>query len=202
MQELSSGRSRYRILDTSFVILALAFALVPATGAQTPTVQSGTPAAVAPAPQAPVDWARRDQEFGTKLAQINAYTKARQITVEELQARIKKGEKIVLLDVREPHENQVSALPGAKLVLPKEVRTVPLDDIPADATVITYCTAGYRSGLAAVILEGRLGRPIYTLNGGIIEWYNRGGKVVDPSGKPVNDVDAVEEPWTSYVHPR
>ena len=178
--------------------------LAPAAGAQAPTVQPKTQA-VAPAPPAPpasVDWKQRDQEFGTKVAQINDYTKARQVTVDELQARVKKGEKIVLLDVREPHENQVSALPGAKLIIPKEVRTVPLDDIPADATVITYCTAGYRSGLAAVILEGRLGRPVYTLSGGIIEWYNRGGKVVDRSGKPVDDVDAVEEPWTSYVHPR
>lgn len=178
-------------------MMALAFALVPATGAQTPSAAQETPAA-----PAAVDWAQRDREFGQKVAEINARTKARQVTVEDLQARVKRGEKIVLLDVREPHENEMSALPGARLALPKEVRTMPLDGIPADATVVTYCTAGYRSGLAAVILEGRLGRPVYTLNGGIIEWYNRGHQVVDPSGRPVNRIDAVMEPWISYVHPR
>lgn len=178
--------------------LALAFVLVPETRAQTPTAVQETP----PAASAPVDWTQRDREFGVKVAEINALTKARQITVEELQARLTKREKIVLLDVREPHENAMSALPGARLALPKEVRTMPLDDIPADATVVTYCTAGYRSGLAAVILEGRLGRPIYTLRGGIIEWYNRGHQVLDPSGRPVNRIDAVMEPWISYVHPR
>lgn len=177
--------------------MALAFSLVPAT-AQTPSTTQETSAASAAA----VDWAQRDREFGEKVAKINALTKARQITIEELQTRLKKAEKIVLLDVREPHENELSALPGAQLALPQEVRTMPLDGIPADATVVTYCTAGYRSGLAAVILEGRLGRPIYTLSGGIIEWYNRGHQVVDPSGKPVNRIDAVMEPWISYVHPR
>jgi rhodanese-related sulfurtransferase len=187
--------------------LAFAFALAPAAvRAQAPAATQAPPAA-AQAPQAtaapaPVDWAERDRKFQAQLAQINAFTKARQVSVDELQAKLKKGEKIVLLDVREPEENQESALAGARLAVPKQVRTMPLDDIPADATVVTYCTAGYRSGLAAVILEGRLGRPVYTLNGGIIEWYNRGGQVVDPAGKPVNRVNAVEEPWISYVHPR
>jgi rhodanese-related sulfurtransferase len=199
MRNSKSSWRRHPVRDAaSLVALALSFWLVPMAGAQTTNTVPETPAAAA----APVDWTQRDQEFGTKVAEINARTKARQVTVDELQARLAKGEKIVILDVREPQENEVSALPGARLVLPKEVRTVPLDDIPADATIVTYCTAGLRSGLAAVILEGRLGRPIYTLSGGIIDWYNHGLPVVDPAGRPVNHVDAVMEPWTSYVHPR
>lgn len=181
-------------LRENLLILALAFALVPAVHAQPPAATISSPS--------PVDWAERDQKFQAQVAEINAYTKARQVSVEELQARVRKGEKIVILDVREPQENEVSALPGARLAPPKDVRTMPLDSIPADATVVTYCTAGYRSGLAATILEGRLGRPVYSLNGGIIEWYNRGGQVVDLAGKPVNRVNAVEEPWISYVRPR
>ena len=51
-------------------------------------------------------------------------------------------------------------------------------------------------------LERRLGRPVYNLDGGIIEWFNRGGAVVDPSGKPVDRIDAWGEPWSSFVHPR
>jgi rhodanese-related sulfurtransferase len=200
MTDFRSGRSWYPFLDiSSLVALALAFALVPAAWSQTPTAMQETPAAAA---SAPVDWAQRDREFEAKVAEVNAKTKARLITVEELQARLSKGEKIVLLDVREPQENEVSALPGARLALPKDIRTMPLDDIPADATVVTYCTAGYRSGLAAVILEDRLARPIYNLSGGIIDWYNHGLPVVDPSGRPVSRVDAVAEPWISYVHPR
>jgi rhodanese-related sulfurtransferase len=192
----------WRPLRDALLALALASALAPAVRAQAPAATQAPQAPQAAAAPTPVDWAERDRKFQAQLAQINAYTKARQISVDELQDRLKKGEKIVLLDVREAEENEESALPGARLALPKQVRTMPLDNIPADATVVTYCTAGYRSGLAAVILEGRLGRPVYTLNGGIIEWYNRGGQVVDPAGRPVNRVNAVEEPWISYVHPR
>ncbi len=184
-----TSRNSHLIL---FTVMALA--LLPGAWAQTTAAAEKIPAAV--------DWAQRDQEFATKLEEINAITKARQVSVEDLQARLKKGEKIVVLDVREPQEREVSALPGSRPAPPDNVRTMPLEDIPADATVVTYCTAGYRSGMAAVILEGRLGRPVYSLNGGIIDWYNHGGTVVDPSSKPVNRIDAVAEPWTSYVHPR
>jgi rhodanese-related sulfurtransferase len=180
-------------------LLALAFA--PAALAQTPTTAQESRAAGQAAP-APVDWAERGQKFWAQVAEINAMTKARQVSVEDLQARLAQGEKIVLLDVREAGENEVSALAGARLAVPARVREMPLDDIPEDAVVVTYCTVGGRSGMAAVILEGRLGRPVYSLDGGIIAWYNNGGEVVDPAGKPVNRVDAVEEPWTSYVHPR
>src|SRR6185295_3410166 len=184
-----------------YVIVGVVLLWFTALSAPGEAAQPPVPGAGATAP-APVDWAQRDREFGVQVAEVNARTKARQVTAEELQARLAKKEKIVLLDVREPQENEVSALPGARLTVPKEVRTMPLDDIPADATVVTYCTAGYRSGLAAVILEGRLGRTVYTLSGGIIEWYNRGLQVLDPSGRPVNRIDAVMEPWISYVHPR
>lgn len=197
MRKPKSGR--IWVFGAPVVALALALTVASTTRAQTPAAAPAAPAVSAPAP---VNWAQRDREFETKVGKINAVTKARQMTIEELQAHLKKGDKIALLDVREVKENQVSALPGARLVLPDQVSTIPLDDIPADATVVTYCTAGYRSGMAAVALEGRLGRPVYTLAGGIIEWYNRGGKVVDPTGKPVNSVDGVEEPWISYVHPR
>jgi rhodanese-related sulfurtransferase len=168
--------------------------------AQAPAAVAEPPAAAPAAPA--VDWAQKDQEFKKMMEQINLQTKARQISTAELQEKLKKGEKVVLLDTREAKEKEVSGLPGARLVLPTTVREMPLEDIPADATVVTYCTAGYRSGLAAVILEERLGRPVYTLYGGIIDWFNQGGQVVDTAGKPVNQIDSWGEPWSSYVHPR
>lgn len=160
------------------------------------------PVRPAAAAAAPAGQARLDREFQAKVEEINARTRARQISAEDLEARLRTGEKIVLLDVREPEENAVSALPGARLAVPGQVRTMPLAGIPANATVVTYCTVGARAGRAAVILEERLGRPVYNLSGGIIAWYNRGGTVVDPAGRPVSRVDAVEEPFFSYVHPR
>ena len=159
-------------------------------------------AAVSAAAPAAVDQAQKDHEFRKRIAEVNAKTGARQISAADLQERLKRGERLVILDVREPEEMAVSALPGARPAPLDEVGTMPLNGIPADATVVTYCTVGYRSGKAAVALERRLGRPVYNLEGGIIEWFNRGGRVVDPSGKPVDRIDSWGEPWSSYVHPR
>lgn len=154
------------------------------------------------APPATADQAEKDRSFRRRVDAINLLNRARLISGADLQEKLKKGERVVLLDVREPKENQVSALPGARLAVPDKIETMPLDDLPADATVVTYCTVGGRSGKAAVALEKRLGRPVYNLDGGIIEWFNHGGQVVDPSGKPVDRIDAWGEPWSSFVHPR
>ncbi|HEX5719280.1 MAG TPA: rhodanese-like domain-containing protein, partial [Thermoanaerobaculia bacterium] len=109
-------------------------------------------AALAAAP-ATADWTQKDRELRKKVDEINSKTGARQISAADLEERLKRGERIVILDVREPKEMEVSALPGARLAPSGEVRTMPLNGIPADATVVTYCTVGYRSGKAAVVLE-------------------------------------------------
>jgi rhodanese-related sulfurtransferase len=150
----------------------------------------------------PAHPAQTESEFRQKVAEINAKTGARLISVAALQQKLAVGEKLVILDVREIEEAQVSTLSGARLVPPKEVGRLPLASIPADATVVTYCTVGYRSGKAAIQLEKRLGRPVYNLDGGILEWFNRGGRVVDPAGRPVDRIDAWGAPWTSYVRRR
>jgi rhodanese-related sulfurtransferase len=153
-------------------------------------------------PPATADQAEKDRSFRKRVDGINQSTGARLISAADLQEKLKKGERVVLLDVREPKENEVSALPGARLAVPGQIETMPLGGIPANATVVTYCTVGGRSGKAAVLLEKRLSRPVYNLDGGIIEWFNSGGQVIDPSGKPVDRIDAWGEPWSSFVHPR
>lgn len=163
---------------------------------------AGFAAWVFAAPPATGDRAEMDRSFRKRVDAINLLTRARLISVAELQEKVKNGERVVILDVREPKEMQVSSLPGARLAVPNQIETMPLTDIPADATVVTYCTVGGRSGKAAVLLERRLGRPVFNLDGGIVEWFNRGGEVIDPSGQPVDRIDAWGEPWSSYVHPR
>lgn len=143
---------------------------------------------------------RLDREYRRRVDEYNRITGARLISVEDALLRIERGERILFLDVREPEEHAVSTLPGALLLPPDQVGDTP--EIPRDATVITYCTVGYRSGLAAVKLEKALGRPVYNLDGGILSWFNQGGDVRDPSGKPVNDVHPYSEEWAKYVHSR
>ncbi|MCZ6793265.1 MAG: rhodanese-like domain-containing protein [Planctomycetota bacterium] len=142
-----------------------------------------------------------DREFREITTAFNVETGARQVSVEELGSWLAGARKnVVLLDVREPEEQDVSVLPGSRRVSPSQVAK--LDVRPLNgATVVTYCTVGYRSGRAAVELETRLGQPVYSLDGGIIAWFNAGGDVRDPSGRPAGRIHPYGDEWARFVHP-
>jgi adenylyltransferase/sulfurtransferase len=93
-----------------------------------------------------------------------------------LAARIKAGDDIQLLDVREPWEWQIARIEGARLIplgkLSSEIHS--LD--PARDTVI-YCKSGVRSMSAAYELEEAGFRKVANLNGGILRW----NQDVDPA---------------------
>ena len=86
--------------------------------------------------------------------------------------------KAVLIDIREPREQQVSMLPGA--VTEKEFMNDPAKY--KDAVKIAYCTISYRSGKFAQKLQ-KIGIPVYNLRGGILAWIHAGGKVYDQNGE-------------------
>ena len=86
--------------------------------------------------------------------------------------------KAVLIDIREPREQQVSMLPGA--ITEKEFLNDPAkykEDVK-----IVYCTISYRSGKFAQKLQKK-GIPVYNLRGGILAWVHDGGKVYDQNGE-------------------
>ena len=78
----------------------------------------------------------------------------RTITVEELNSKIQSGEKINLVDVREPHEHAEFNIGGLLHPLGK-IQTMQLDEIEAfkDQPLYVYCRSGNRSGQAKLILE-------------------------------------------------
>lgn len=95
----------------------------------------------------------------------------RQIGVTELSARMKAGEPLVLLDVRQPWEHETAALPGSVLI-PLDELTARGDEIevPEGATIVAYCHHGVRSLSAAVLLEGMGFADVVSLRGGIDAW--------------------------------
>ena len=151
-------------------------------------------------PPSPSREAQVANEFETRVAEFNRKTGAEQMRVSELQETLRSGAACVLIDVRESDEQQVSMLPGAQPVTPKTLAD--LTPPPSDAVVVTYCTVGYRSGVAAVALAERWGRPVYNLSGGIIAWFNAGGKVVGAAGEPVDKIHPYDDDWGRYVQPR
>lgn len=137
-------------------------------------------------------------EFRKRVDSINQQTGSRLISAEELQIRLANGEQVLLLDIREADEFETSSLKSALLVPPGSLDKLELS--PDEGTlVVTYCTVGYRSGTAAVELEKVLQRPVFNLDGGLIEWFNRGGEVVDPAGNSADRIHPYDSDWERYV---
>jgi rhodanese-related sulfurtransferase len=83
----------------------------------------------------------------------------------------KTGE-LVLLDVRNPEEQKVSQLHGAQYLDPAHPDIAALR-IPEDATVVVYCSVGYRSAAVIEDLERAGIQNVYNLEGGLFDWANQ-----------------------------
>ena len=98
------------------------------------------------------------------------------ITADEVKFRLESGEKLNLVDVREPHENAEFNIGGILLPLGK-VQTMQVDDIDElkNEEVIVYCRSGNRSGQAALMLETFGFTDVKNLTGGMLAWKERFG---------------------------
>lgn len=98
------------------------------------------------------------------------------ITASELFARLEAGAPIRLIDVREPHEQEISRLEGAELI-PLGQFASRLSELNSAEEIVLFCKAGTRSTRALEILASAGFRKIKNLKGGINAWAIQ----VDPS---------------------
>ena len=93
-----------------------------------------------------------------------------QITAKQLAARLEGGERFYLLDVRQPAEHALAALPDSKLIplneLPQRLREI---EVPSGSTLVVYCHHGIRSMHGGMFLA-RNGFDPLSLEGGIEAW--------------------------------
>src|SRR5579859_5750844 len=106
----------------------------------------------------------------------NVMRQIRSITPSELKARLEADSKLVLIDVREPHELEISAIEGARLI-PKGQVSARIDEIPQDVDVVIMCKTGERSRNTVAMLQDKGFKNLFNLKGGINAW----AKEVDPS---------------------
>ena len=99
------------------------------------------------------------------------------ITVDEVKRRMDSGEKLHLVDVREPNENAEFNIGGILLPLGmiQSMQTDEIDDLK-DEEVILYCRSGNRSGRAAMFLETMGFTNTKNLSGGMLAWQDKFGK--------------------------
>ena len=90
---------------------------------------------------------------------------------EELKPRLDAGEKIHLVDVREPAEHAEYNIGGILIPLGK-VQIMQIEEIEdlKQEEVIVYCRSGRRSLNAAMILEQLGFTNVYNLEGGMLDW--------------------------------
>ncbi|MBX3253531.1 MAG: rhodanese-like domain-containing protein [Chitinophagaceae bacterium] len=97
-----------------------------------------------------------------------------QITIDEVKQRLDGGEDLILIDVREPHENAEFNIGGALLPL-GDIRAMAIDQIESlkDKEVICYCRSGNRSGQACQLLESYGFSNTKNLVGGMLAWREK-----------------------------
>lgn len=98
------------------------------------------------------------------------------ITVEELKQRLDSGEKINLIDCREPHEYEEANL-GGKLVPLAKIQTMQIEDLEdlKDQEVIVHCRSGQRSMMACMVLDQMGFTKTCNVVGGIKAWHEKFG---------------------------
>lgn len=99
-----------------------------------------------------------------------------QITVEELKTRIDAGEKLNLIDCREPYEYTEFNIGGKLIPLGniQSMQTEELDDMKEEELII-HCRSGQRSMMACMFLDTLGFRNTKNLAGGILAWQDKFG---------------------------
>ncbi len=92
-----------------------------------------------------------------------------EITPEELKAKLDAGEKIKILDVREPEEFEICSLKNACLIPLNELPHC-LNELNPDEAIVVYCHHGMRSMHVAMMLKNKGYQNVQSLRGGIDAW--------------------------------
>jgi rhodanese-related sulfurtransferase len=99
----------------------------------------------------------------------------REVTIDEVKAKLDRKEKFLLIDVREESEYAADHLPGAvhlgKGIIERDVEArVPDQNTP----MVLYCGGGFRSALAADNLQKMGYTQVLSMDGGIRGWREKG----------------------------
>jgi rhodanese-related sulfurtransferase len=99
-----------------------------------------------------------------------------EVAPQELKRRLDAGERLTVLDVREPWEIAIASLAGT-LNIPLQEVPARLGELDRNSDLVVMCHAGGRSRRAAEFLSARGFTRVANLSGGIDAW----SRDVDPS---------------------
>jgi rhodanese-related sulfurtransferase len=104
----------------------------------------------------------------------DAKQRVEEVSVDDVKARLDRGDKFLLVDVREESEYAKDHLPGAihlgKGVIERDIE----ERAPQlNAPLILYCGGGFRSALAADNLQKMGYTNVLSMDGGIRGWREK-----------------------------
>jgi rhodanese-related sulfurtransferase len=108
----------------------------------------------------------------------DAKSRIREVTVDETRERMATENSVRLIDVREDNEWQAAHAAGAdhlgKGIIERDIEAT----VPDKSTeVILYCGGGYRSALAADVLQNMGYTNVFSMAGGWKAWQDSGAPV-------------------------
>ena len=108
----------------------------------------------------------------------DAKSRIREVTVDETRERMKASDGVRLIDVREDNEWQAAHAAGAehlgKGIIERDIEV----QVPDKSTeVILYCGGGYRSALAADVLQQMGYTNVFSMAGGWKAWKESGAPI-------------------------
>lgn len=111
-----------------------------------------------------------------RAPQENGLEREKVIEPIELKERLKRGDELILIDVRDPVEQQVSALPGA-LVIPLERLGQRMKELDPQREYVLFCRTGVRSARGVRQMSAAGFSKVKNLRGGLNAWAEQ----VDPT---------------------
>ena len=111
----------------------------------------------------------------------DAKSRVREVSVAETQQRMRDDSNVKLIDVREDNEWNEAHAAGAihlgKGIIERDIETTVPDK---DTELILYCGGGYRSALAADVLQQMGYTNVFSMAGGWKAWKDSGAEIVTP----------------------
>jgi rhodanese-related sulfurtransferase len=104
----------------------------------------------------------------------DAKSRVKETTVDEVKQKLDRGEKVLLVDVREESEFAKDHLPGAihlgKGVIERDIEAQVPD---VQTPMVLYCGGGFRSAMAADNLQKMGYTNVISMDGGMREWREK-----------------------------
>ena len=109
-------------------------------------------------------------QFCGILPEVNSLSNQYEITPSELAEWLQRDDRPYLLDVRNPYEVEIAAIPGTDKVIPVDQLPERLSELDSSRELVVYCRSGARSGRAVELLKSAGFRKVKNMVGGVLRW--------------------------------